>query len=83
MLDHLHRGDEIILALDRLDPNRAIVDLEPACRSMRPRRLDQLGRGIDPGHFGAHPRHRLAQQPRPAADVERTLPAKWPHHALV
>ena len=73
MLDHLHRGDEVELALDRLHPDRAIVDRQPLPRRMSLRDLDQFRRGIDRGDLRAQPRQRLGQQPGAAADVERGL----------
>ena len=83
MLDHLHRGDEVELAVQMLDRDAAIIDREPGPRGVRFGRLDQFGRGVDRGHRGAQSRERLRQQPRAAPDVERSLSFERPQRAFV
>ena len=73
MLDHLHRGDEVELAVELLTVAGAIIDRQPLRRGMVACDRDQLGRGVDPGDLRAQPRQRLGEQPRAAADIERGL----------
>jgi hypothetical protein len=50
---------------------------------MRPRRLDILLRRVDRRHLRTQARQRLGQQPGPAADIRRALPASGPPVMLV
>ena len=84
MLDHFHRGDEVKLAVERFDPDRAIVDGEPLRRGMGPRGGDQFGRGVDRGdrwrRAGASG---SASRPAPQPTSSAVLPASGLRRMLV
>ena len=47
MFDHLHRRDQVELAVDRFHPGRAIIDREPLPFGMDLRHLNAFGCSID------------------------------------
>ena len=74
MLDHLHVEHHIeLLARGRhvLGGGVAIVDLEARLLGVQPGHGDVARGGVGTDHRRAQPRHRLAQQPAAAADVEQ------------
>jgi hypothetical protein len=76
VLDDFHVEDDIERLAgvgEILSRGGPVVDADIALRRVQFRHLDVCLGGIGPDHFGAKPRHRLAEQAAAAADVEA-----WP-----
>jgi len=79
MLDHLHVQHHVeSLSRRRQVFGRgvAIVDVEPRSFGMDARHGDVALARVGAHHIGPQPRHRFAQEPAAAADVEQPQPCK-------
>ena len=79
MLDDLHGEHDVesfARLAERLRRRRAVVDRKVALLGVQPRDLDVGRRRIDADDLRAEPRHRLAQNPAAAADVEQAKPGE-------
>src|SRR4029079_12890837 len=83
MLDHLHAGDEIELALQLGEVTGPIIDGKAARGRVVPGNRDQLRRGVEAGYGGAQPRERLGEKSGAATDVQRGLSFERRPPALV
>ncbi len=74
MLEHFHAGHRIetarLLGGQIFHRLHAIVDLHAGFQAVQTRHLDQLRCQIDRSDLRAQARHRFAEQPAAAADVE-------------
>jgi hypothetical protein len=83
MLDHLHRGDQVEPAVERLDVAGAIIDVEAGYGRMLARDRDDFGGRIDRRHCRTQPRQRFGEQSGAASDVERGFAVERSPAALV
>src|SRR6185312_2290202 len=83
MLNHLHAGYEVELALELVDLAGAIVDIDCTCPGMFPSDRDQLGGSVDAGDLRSQSRQRLGEKARSTADIQCRLSLERRACALV
>ena len=86
VLDHLHVENHIegLAGVGEVfGRRRAIIDRHARFGGVELRHLDVRGRSVGTDDLGAEPRHRFAQQPAAAADVEDAQAFERPRRARV